>query len=124
MVAHNHRIDPGRSIIGGFSRGAALAIHLALTGQVPAAGFLAVAPSFHGDELQALTAMPSLKQVRGYLVAGEQDPRSYQQAGELEAALRQRGMLCRVERHPQLGHDYPGTFADTLTQALDFLTVP
>lgn len=116
------QIDFSRSIIGGFSRGGAVAVHLALSGQVPVSGFLAVAPSLRPETLPPLVEACSPGRVRGYLVVGERDAWSYRTSLELAEALRRRGIPCELEIHPSLGHDYPLDFAHCLRRALDVLT--
>lgn len=107
----------GIAVLGGFSLGGGLAMALALTGAVPAQGFIAVAPSLPAPLASALAGSAGPQPVRGYVVAGGQDPVSGP-ARELGAALRQQGLPCAVDVRPHLGHEYPEDFAAALTRFL------
>lgn len=116
--------DPGRTVLGGFSRGAGTALWLALTGAVPARGFVAVAPALPqlvqeaGQWAHAAVA----RGVRGYILIGEEDSQFLPQVQEAVALLRSRGMACELDVRPGLGHDYPEDFAAVLRRALAFVT--
>lgn len=108
------------TVLAGFSMGAGLAIRAALSGAVPASGFLAVAPSFRIEQMAPLiTAAP--RGLRGYVVVGTEDW-CYAAAKELAAAMQEAELACTVEEHPSLAHDYPPEFAASLKRGLAFLT--
>lgn len=119
-LAGRWHLDPARSVIGGMSRGGALAIQLALAGRVPARSFLAVAPALKPEAVPQLVAGCAPGEVRGYVVVGEQDY-AYPAARELVAALRERGYPCQLESHPDLAHAYPDDFGASLERALGSL---
>jgi len=107
------------TVLAGFSMGAGLAIRSALSGSVPAQGFLAVAPSFRMEDITPLMAAAP-RELRGYVVVGAEDW-SYGPATELAAGLQKAGLKCNVEAHPGLAHDYPEDFAASLRRGLAFL---
>jgi predicted esterase len=116
-----YAVDRSRVIVGGFSQGAALAIRLVLNGSLPARGFLSVVPGMIDQEL--LTEWAGTRRagpVRGYLVAGGKDPRYafFQQVCE---TLLQHGVPCRMEDHPETGHEFPPDFEHSLDEAFGFI---
>jgi len=115
-------VDRSRVIVGGFSQGAALAIRLTLNGSLPARGFLSVAPGM--IDRQLLTAWAETARdhaVRGYLIAGGKD-RRYEFFKQTCEFLPQHGVPCRMEDHPELGHEFPPDFEKALEKALKFLS--
>ncbi len=120
-LCERYPVDRSRVLIGGMSQGGALAIRLALNGSLPACGFLAVTPGM--IDRQLLTAWADTARgypVRGYLIAGGRDRRYefFKQTCEL---LPQHGIPCRMEDHPEMGHEFPPDFEKSLTKALSFL---
>jgi predicted esterase len=116
-------IDPGRIIIGGFSAGGGLAIKLAVTGRIPARGFLVVGPYLRDlDTLEPYLATARENQVKGYIIMGLQEPPEGQDLMQKTAAfLTEHGIPCEVERHPELAHAFPADFGASLQKALAFL---
>lgn len=118
LVDH-YSIDGNRVILAGFSQGAALAIQIGLRGIIPARGFLSVVPAgIAMDDFHEL--LVSKHDVRGYLVAGGRDPR-YEMFTQIHALLNQSGIPCEMEDHPEMGHEFPKDFDQTITKALKFL---
>ncbi len=114
-------VDRSRVIVGGMSQGGALAIRLALNGSLPARGFLAVVPGMIDRQLLETWAGTARDcPVRSYLVAGGRDPRHefFKQTCEI---LREHDIPCRMEDHPELGHEFPPDFEKSLEKALKFL---
>ncbi len=127
IVAHydtlcaRHPVDCQRLVIAGISQGGALAVHLALGGNLPACGFLAVAPGNSvTDGLEALIQSAQGSGLRGYLVAGGKDPR-YETFKQIHALFLQYGIPCEMEDHPELGHEFPPDFEKSLENAIRFL---
>ena len=58
---------------------------------------------------------------RGYLIVGEQDELSLRGARALADILRSSGIACELEVHPNLKHDFPPTFEQSLNNALKFI---
>ena len=57
---------------------------------------------------------------RGYLVVGGRDPR-YQAFTQIHALLNQNGIPCEMEDHPDMGHEFPKDFEQSIIQAMKFL---
>jgi dienelactone hydrolase len=110
-------IDGGRVVLGGFSRGAEMAARLALTGAIPARGFVAVCPGGPYSQAPDLWG-PIIEQargrdLRGYVIVGGQDA-SLEGGQTLATLLRAAGIPCELEEQPDMGHDYPADFPDRL----------
>jgi predicted esterase len=120
-----YALDAARFVVGGFSRGALLATWLALTGVLPAQGFIAVAagganlnqPEFWEDAIQTRRAGP----LRGCFVVGQADVPGYAGTCALAETLNAHGIPCQLETHPGLGHEFPATFTQSLAGALEFI---
>lgn len=114
-------VDRTKVVVGGFSQGAALAIRLVLNGLLLARGFLSVVPGVIDQEMLTEWAATKHDQpLRGYIVAGGEDPRYafFKQTFEM---LPQFGIPCQVENHPEMGHEFPPTFEKSLENALEYL---
>ena len=117
-------IDIGRIVLAGFSMGGLQAITLALSKQVKARGFVAVAAWLpHVGGLAEIVEAGASKMLRGYLVVGDQDP-SRAGAGELVELLRRHGNRVELDARAHLGHEYPADMAETLARALALVTAP
>lgn len=114
-------IAPGGVVLGGFSMGGGEAIRLAVTGQVAARGFIAVAPYFRDlAALQAQITRLRPEALRGYIIIGDQDF-SYREAREVAQRLKAAGIACELEVHPDMGHAHPPDFDQSLKRALGFM---
>jgi predicted esterase len=58
--------------------------------------------------------------LRGYLIAGGKDPR-YEAFKQVHTLLLQHGIPCEMEDHPELGHEFPPDFENSLDKALKFI---
>lgn len=117
---------PAETVLGGFSRGAEAALLLALRGEIPAAGFVAVCPG--GPLIRdpaacaaLLAENPPPEGLRGALIVGEDDPISYDGALRLAEILGVYGVACWLDSIPGLDHSYPRNFSAHLDHALDFI---
>ncbi len=119
-------LDPERVVLAGHSMGGDVAIWLALTGAIPARGFIAYGPGGPymdnpPDWLDVIRgrARPDL---RGYLVVGELDD-SISQDGvrTLVEMLNQEGASCELEIVPKVAHDFVPEYATSLEHALEFI---
>jgi predicted esterase len=127
IVAHydtlcaQYPVDRQRLIIAGMSQGGALAIHLVLGRKLPACGFLAVVPGNRVMEgLEPLVQSVQGSGLRGYMVAGGKDPR-YEMFKQIHALFLQHGIPCEMEDHPELGHEFPPDFDNSLEKSLNFI---
>jgi len=111
---------PETTVLAGFSQGAGLAMHAVLGGTLAVDRFLAVAPAIRPEALLPLLAA-CRREVRGYIVIGEQD-RYCPAAVAVANAMKQAGLACELELHPGLGHDFPAGFPTALERRLAHLT--
>jgi dienelactone hydrolase len=100
----------GDVVLTGFSQGAAIALDLALAGDVVrASGVIGVGPSYPPS-----TSFPMAKRpLRVVILRGTEDPWGSGIPGTVEA-LRAAGHRVHVDEVPGLGHDYPADFAGRL----------
>ncbi len=118
-------VDGERVVMGGFSKGAELALWFALMEIVPVRGFIAVNPG--GSYIQdielwqpILEKCERLGEMRGVFLAGEFDP-NVAQIRELHAMLVSEGMDCKLVIAPGIDHEFPENFGEVLGEALEFL---
>jgi predicted esterase len=124
-LAGKYQIDSGKIVIGGFSKGGEMAVWLALMEILPVAGFISVNPGgpFINDInnwLPLLENSKRLSEIRGYFVAGENDP-NLENIKALHQLLVSRGMACELVIAPDIAHEFPEDFSQTLAQALQYL---
>ena len=121
-IAKSRAIRKEEVMLGGFSQGGALAVRMALEAEpIGAKGFVCVSPAL----TEVVSLMPLIgeavkRRVRGYLITGERDP-SRPLIEELHRKLTSKGLACRLEVNPHLGHEYPENFPSTLSSAIEFL---
>ncbi|TEU17283.1 MAG: hypothetical protein E3J21_08890 [Anaerolineales bacterium] len=112
-------------MVAGFSRGGELAIWLALSGTIEVRGFIAVGPGGpyirEPDKWVPLIEASQGRGLRGYLVVGEQDVSCYEGTLALAELFKSRHFPCELEVHPNLGHDFPPEFQQSLARALEFV---
>ena len=124
-LCEQYAVDPDRVVVAGFSMGGELAIWLALSGTIEVCGFIAVGPvgpyMNEPDNWVPLIEASQARGLRGYMVVGEQDIFCYEGTQALAAMLRSRNIPCELEVHPNLGHDFPPEFQQSLIRALDFI---
>jgi predicted esterase len=119
-----YRLDRKRIVLGGFSRGAEMAIDLAVTGAVPVRGFVAVCPggplTLEPERWEPIIAEGEGRGLRGTVIMGGQDRRLAPGTERLVELLRGVGIPCKFEIHPDMGHDYPADFDARLGDHLAF----
>lgn len=121
-VREQHPIDPARMVVAGFSMGGGLAARLALSGELPARGFIGVGPFLANVEsVLPLIEAPRERPLRGFLLASQRDAYCYSVAQKLAKLLPPHGIACALELHPDLGHDFPPEFERSLINGLDFI---
>ncbi|GBE25222.1 alpha/beta hydrolase family protein [bacterium BMS3Bbin02] len=110
--------NPEQPILTGFSQGAGVAGHLAWEGKYQAGGVMLVAPSLgiRGVPIssRAIHTTPT------YILAGTDD-RAIEDIRRGAAALRASGVPVRLDERPNLGHDWPADFSETLLRAVDWI---
>jgi acetyl esterase/lipase len=117
--------DPTRIVTAGISKGGEVAMWLAMSGTVPARGFVAIAPGGpridEPEKLIPLSEASREKSLRGYLIVGDQDTRCYEPTLRLAAFLKEQGIACELEVHPDVEHWFPPDFERSLRRALEFI---
>ncbi len=122
----NYSLDLDRLIVGGFSMGGEMALTMALTGDLPARGFILLGPG--GPDIanlahwQALIEKAQGKNLRGVILMGEADdsiPR--EEIVQLVDLLNDHGILCLLKSFPGLEHAYPPDFVAVADEAIDFI---
>ncbi|MFB0536792.1 MAG: alpha/beta hydrolase [Anaerolineae bacterium] len=124
-LCEHYAVDPDRVVVAGFSLGGELAIWLALSGTIEARGFISVGPAGpymrEPDKWISLIEASQGRGLRGYVVVGEQDVFSCEGTQALATLLKSRDIPCELEVHPNLGHDFPPEFQQSLSRALEFI---
>jgi len=121
-LRQNPAIDFTRCVIAGFSMGGRQALWSVLQGIIPARGLILLGP-WLPQLPEWLPLLPRLAATgtRTYIIIGTADKDCLPGTEALIAALRERGLPCEVERHPDMGHRYPPDFATSRRQALQFI---
>jgi len=124
-LCEQYAVDSERVVVAGFSLGGELAIWLAMSGTIEARGFIAVGPGGpymrEPDKWVPLIEASQGRGLRGYLVVGKKDVFCYEGTQALAGLLKSRDVPCELEVHPNLGHDFPPEFQQSLTRALEFI---
>lgn len=118
-LTSQYSCDPHRIVLGGFSRGAGVAIVAAMRRQVPAYGVIAVSPAI--PLVDQLTEAHASASCAGYLIVGQEDAVSLKQCHQAVALTEHAKKPWSIEIVPQLGHEYPMKMAGYLEAALTFL---
>lgn len=123
-LRQDHPVDTTRVVIAGKSQGAETAIRLALSGMIPARGFIAVVPS--GPMMLRATEWDTLIQnanrdLRGYVLLGGREAHFAASGRRLIEMLRAKGIACAMDFHPAVRHEYPVNFRARLSFMLDFV---
>ncbi len=120
-LRHDYPVDTHRLTLGGFSQGAGLAIRLCLTGSLPARRFIAVAPYLPDTQTLSEGLEPEQGSgVRGCLILGGQDHLK-EFFPKIQGLLEQQGAAVKVDEYPEIGHQFPVEFNETMRRALAFL---
>lgn len=125
-VGRQYNVDPTQILLGGFSMGGEVALGLALSGHIPAQGFVLIGPGGpYMDDLeqwQPLLEQGRSRGLRGLILAGEADETiPLDNIRELVARLNQHGVTTELETIPGLAHEYPADFNDRLEYALKYI---
>ncbi len=125
-LTEQYAIDLRRTVLAGHSMGGEVAIWLALTGAIPAQGFIAFGPGGpFMDKLEnwdELLRERAARPLRGYLIMGQQDttiPQDNLRA--FSKLLNDKGIPCQVEEVPGTGHDFVPEFEASLLRGLAFI---
>jgi predicted esterase len=123
-LSRAYTVDQERVVLGGFSRGAEIAIQLAVTGETSVRGFIAVCPggpyTTETELWEPIIAEGKGRDLRGYVILGRQDQFA-PGTEKLVELLHGVGIACELEAHPGMGHDYPADFNERLNEILAFV---
>lgn len=114
-----HPIDPDQIVVAGYSAGGGLAVELTCLNELPARGFIAVAPAL--VTLPTLEVLPRPVGLRGVILAGEMDTNWIDTARQIAAWLESHQIQCRNEFQPEMGHEFPKDFPELLRSYLDWI---
>jgi predicted esterase len=118
-LSSHYPLDPQRIVVGGFSRGAGVALVATLRHWVPARGVIAVSPAI--PQLDQLAEALASATCAGYLVVGQEDATSLQQCHKVVALTEHAPKPWIMHIVPQIGHEYPTQMASCLEAALAFV---
>ena len=125
-LTQKYSLDPQRVVLAGHSMGGEAAIWLALTGAIPARGFIAFGPG--GPYMDTpLEWLPVIRErgkpdLRGYIVVGERDDTIHQDGVRtLVEMLNREGVACDLEVVPKAAHDFVTEYETSLLQAVEYL---
>jgi dienelactone hydrolase len=115
QVSQRYPVDPQRIVIAGFSQGSGMAMYAALTGSLPARGFIGIG-SWWADANQ----LSKQQQMRGYFITGEKD-HTLERAREIQEVLRKNNVEFAEEVHTDLGHEFSADFGASFDKAIHFI---
>lgn len=119
QVLGQYEIDPQRILLAGFSQGSGMALTIALSGKIPARGFIGIA-SWWADPKSLIPQTEEAKRLRGYFITGEKD-HTVDTAKEIQNALRESNIRFNEETHADLAHEFPSDFATSFEKAIHFI---
>lgn len=125
-LRRTHNIDPDRVVLAGFSLGGETALRAALSGTIPVRGFLLLGPGGPTidtpEEWLPLIKQGAARQLRGYVLLGEQDLGTpHETIKALINLLNTHDIPTHLEILPDLAHDYLRDPAPVLERALAFI---
>ncbi len=121
-----HAFDPQQVIVGGYSMGGEIALQAALTGAVPARGFVVLAPaggplSMEPQGCESIIQSLQGSGMRGAIILGQDDAAASPDGiRTLAAMLNENDVPCKVMSFDG-GHAYPPDFDKRLLDALTFI---
>jgi predicted esterase len=125
-LEEEYSLDPARTILGGYSRGAEVALALALAGEIPAAGFvllgLAGELTTDPDRWSSFINRAKDRKLRGVLLQGIEDfTTPLENIEVIVDKLNQAGVETRLVTLPDTDHVFPEDFDALLEEAFAFI---
>lgn len=126
LMAHYRSLleefDQENVIIGGFSAGCRVALNAMLKNDLPVKGFIFVAPWLpEVDEWAELLDSIEGKDMKGYIICGEQDEDCFENAKRFGELLIQKNMKHKLKIVKDLDHEYPENFEEMITEAINYV---
>jgi predicted esterase len=118
-VVRDYEIATRGVVAAGFSQGGGMALYAALSGEIPARGFIGIGTWWRNVEDLAQRITPG-NRPRAYFVTGGRDE-SLARIREIQAMLRLNDFLLDEEFHSEIGHVYPPDFARSFEKAIEFI---
>jgi pimeloyl-ACP methyl ester carboxylesterase len=121
-IFRRHDVDRDQVILGGFSAGARVALHLILKGSVKVRGVILLAPWL--PDLVALEPMLPVLQSEGtkaYLICGDKDTDCFDSSNRLAESMETNDVPFRYCVVNGMGHCYPSDFDQQLRKARSFI---
>ncbi len=115
-IAGKFPVDTSRVLLGGTSAGGTMALDLAFRNIIPVSGIIAFCPGrpreFNPDSI-------SNKKIQIFMLGGENDYYLPRQK-ELAQLFRQAGIQYIHQIVPGMGHEFPSSYVQVLTEALNW----
>ncbi len=116
----NHTVE--NVIIGGFSTGARVALYTILQKDIDVDGFVFMAPWLPKiEEWDELLSVLQDKQIKGYIVCGDQDEDCFESVQQFVQLLRDKNIEHKYKVVPDLDHNYPINFDELLKEAIEYI---
>ncbi|HDR8182976.1 TPA: alpha/beta hydrolase [Bacillus thuringiensis] len=116
----NHTVES--VIIGGFSAGARVALYTILQKNIDVDGFIFMAPWLPEiEEWHELLEVLQDKNIKGYIVCGDQDEDCFECTQQFVQLLKDRNIEHKYKVVPNLNHDYPNHFDELLKEAIEYI---
>ncbi|MES5954676.1 alpha/beta hydrolase [Bacillus fungorum] len=116
----NHTVES--VIIGGFSAGARVALYTILQKDIDVDGFIFMAPWLPEiEEWNELLEVLQDKNIKGYIVCGDQDEDCFECTQQFVQLLRDKNIEHEYKVVPNLKHDYPEDFDELLKEAIEYI---
>lgn len=116
----NHTVES--VIIGGFSAGARVALYTILQTDIEVDGFIFIAPWLPEiDEWNELLEVLQDKNIKGYVVCGDQDEDCFECTQQFVQVLKDKNIEHKYKVVSNLNHDYPRNFEELLEEAIKYI---
>ena len=121
MLCTQYPVDRQRVVLAGFSQGGGVAVWAALTQAIPVCGVIGVGPYLNAIEMLAPTlAAQTISNMRAYLISGAEENDDGMFA-KMETLFAEKEIPFQHEIIPNIGHEFPPDFEQTLKQAFAFI---
>lgn len=121
IVSEKYIVDPEKIFIGGFSGGAITAVDVALAGELPIKGFVALCPELKPEHFTPENvAQAAQRGVKGVFMEGEL-VMPVADEEEMLAAFEQTGLPCKLVINRKAGHWFPDDLTAKLEDAVSYV---